>query len=40
VAREVVEATVAASYKRGVKDTDARLTKEVVVVCRDYCTEF
>ena len=39
VAREAVEALVAAFYKRGVKDTEARLTEEVVVVCKDYCTE-
>ena len=39
MAREAAEAAVATSYKRGVKDTEARLTEEVVVVCRDYCTE-
>ena len=39
VAREVAEVTVAASYERGVKDTEVRLTEEVAVVCRDYCTE-
>ena len=44
VAREaaeaaVAEAAVAASYEHGVKDTEARLTEEVVVVCRDYYTE-
>ena len=39
VAREVAEVTVAASYERGVKDTEVRLTEEVAVVCRDYFTE-
>ena len=36
VAREAVEAAVKAPYERGVLN---RLTEEVVVVCRDYCTE-
>ena len=39
VAREAAEATVKASYERGVLDIENRLTKEVAVVCRDYCTE-
>ena len=39
MAREAAEAVVVASYKRGVKDTEARLTEEVAVVCRNYCTE-
>ena len=39
LAREVAEATVAASYERGVIDTKARLTEKVAVVCRDYVTE-
>ena len=39
VAREAAEAAMAASYEHGVKDTEARLTEEVVVVCRDYYTE-
>lgn len=39
VAREAVEAMVKASYERGVLDMENRLTKEVAVVCRDYCTE-
>ena len=30
---------MAASYERGVKDTEVRLTEEVVGVCRDYITE-
>ena len=39
LAREAAEATVAAFYERGMKDTEARLTEEVAVVCRDYVTE-
>jgi len=39
VAREAAEAAMAASYERGVKDTEARLIEEVAVVYRDYCTE-
>ena len=39
VAKEVVEAAVKALYECGVLDTEARLTEEVVVVCRDYCTK-
>ena len=39
VAREAAEAAVKASYECGVLDTETRLAKEVVVVCRDYCTE-
>ena len=39
VAKEAAEATVKASYQCGVLDTETRLAKEVVVVCRDYCTE-
>ena len=39
MAREAAEAAVAASYERGVKDTEVRLTEEVVGVCRDYITE-
>ena len=39
VAREAVEAMVKAFYERGVLDMENRLTKEVAVVCRDYCTE-
>ena len=29
-----------ASYERGVHDMETRLTKEVAVVCRDYCTMY
>ena len=39
VAREATEATVKAFYEYGVQDTEARLSEEVAVVCRDYCTE-
>ena len=39
LAREAVEVAVAASYERRVVDTEARLTEEVAVVCRDYVTE-
>ena len=38
LAREAAEAAVATSYERGVADTEARLTDEVAVVCRDYIT--
>ena len=38
LAREAAEAAVVASYERGVADTEARLTKEVATVCRDYIT--
>ena len=36
--KEAAEAAVAASYERGVVDTEARLTEEVAMVCRDYIT--
>ena len=39
VARESAEAAVKASYEREVRDTEARLTEEVAMVCKDYCTE-
>ena len=39
VASEAVEAVVKASYERGVWDTETRLAKEVVIMCRDYCTK-
>ena len=38
LAREAAEAVVAASYEGGVVDIEARLTKEVATVCRDYIT--
>ena len=39
MAREVDVATVKAPYERGVLDTKTRLSKEVVVACKDYCTK-
>ena len=39
LAKEAAEAAVAASYERGVADTETRLTEEVAMVCRDYVTE-
>ena len=39
MAREVAEVVVAASYERGVRDTEARLTEEVAMVCMDYVIE-
>ena len=39
VAKEAAKAVEAAAYERGVLETEARLTVEVTVVCRDYCTE-
>ena len=38
LAREVAEKAVAASYERGVRDTEARLAEEVAIVCREYIT--
>ena len=38
LAREAAERAVVASYDRGVKDTEIRLTEEVAAVCRDYIT--
>ena len=38
LAREPAEKAVAASYDRGVRDTEVRLTEEVATVCRDYIT--
>ena len=39
VAKEAAKAAEAAAYKRGVLETEARLTAEVTVVCKDYCVE-
>jgi len=39
VARDVAEAAVKAAYEHGVMDIEKQLTEEVVIVCRDYCTE-
>ena len=38
LAREAAEKAVAASYDRGVRDTEVRLTEEVAAICRDYIT--
>ena len=38
LAREAAEAAVAASYERGVANTEARLTEEVTTVCKGYIT--
>jgi len=38
VAREAAEKAESASYDRGVRDTEMRLTEEVAAVCRDYIT--
>ena len=38
LAKEVAEKAVAASYERGVKDTEVRLAEEVATVCREYIT--
>ena len=39
MAQEVAKATEATTYERGVLETEARLTTEVTVVCKDYCAE-
>ena len=39
VAKEAAKATEATTYKRGVVETEARLTVEVTVICKDYCAE-
>ena len=38
LAKEVAEKAVAASYDRGVHDTEVRLVEEVATVCREYIT--
>ena len=38
LAREAAEKAVAASYDRGVRDTEVRLTEEVATICREYIT--
>ena len=38
MAREAAEKAVAASYDRGVHDTEVRLAEEVATVCREYIT--
>ena len=39
VTKEVAKAVEEAAYERGVVETEARLTAEVTVICRDYCAE-
>ena len=39
VAKEAPKAAEVAVYEHGVVETEARLTAEVTVVCRDYCAE-
>ena len=39
LAQEAAKAAKAAAYERGVLETEARLTVEVTVVCRDYCAK-
>ena len=39
MAQEATKATEATTYERGVLETEARLTTEVTVVCKDYCAE-
>ena len=38
LAKEAAEKAVAASYERGVRDTETRLAEEVAIVCREYIT--
>ena len=38
MSREAAEKAVAASYERGVHDTEVRLAEEVATVCREYIT--
>ena len=37
MAQEAAKTAKAAAYERGVLETEARLTAEVTVVCKDYC---
>ena len=39
MAQEAAKAAEAATYERGVLETEVRLIAEVMVVCRDYCAE-
>ena len=39
VAQEAVKAAETIAYERGVLETEAMLTAEVTVVCREYCAE-
>ena len=38
LAKEAAEAEKRAAYQLGVEETEARLTKELLEVCRDYCS--
>ena len=39
VAQEAAKAAETAAYERGILETEARLTAEVTVVCKDYCAK-
>ena len=39
MAKKAAKAAEAVAYEHGVVETEAKLTVEVTVVCRDYCTE-
>ena len=39
VAQEAAKAAETSVYERGVLETEARLTAEMIVVCREYCAE-
>ena len=39
VAQEAATAVETSAYERGVLETKAMLTAEVIVVCREYCAE-
>ena len=39
MAQEAATAAETSAYKRGVLETEARLTTEVTIVCREYCAE-
>ena len=39
MAQEAATVAETSAYKRGVLETEARLTAEVTVVCREYCAE-
>ena len=38
LAKEAAEVEKRAAYQLGVEETEARLTKELLEVCRDYCS--
>ena len=39
MAKKAAKATEAVAYEHGVVETEAKLTVEVTIVCRDYCAE-